>query len=135
MTDTSSAFEFEIVTPEQQAFSGAVERVDIPGVNGMFGVLANHAPLIAALGSGILRIVQAGQITKQFFIYGGFAEVTKQRCTVLATYLVDIAGVEKAQVEGEIAQLQSVLESSINEDEKIRIALQLKQLNALIEFV
>jgi F-type H+-transporting ATPase subunit epsilon len=80
----SKPFLFELVSPEKLLFSGEVEMVTIPGSEGDFGVLAEHAPLISLVRAGEIHIHKGGQITDRIAVSGGFAEVTGERCTVLA---------------------------------------------------
>ena len=51
-----ATFHFDLVSPEKLAFAGDVDQVDVPGVEGDFGVLAGHAPVVAAIRPGILTI-------------------------------------------------------------------------------
>ena len=76
-------FKLDIVTPERTAFSGAVESLRAPGSDGGFGVLARHAPMLAALAVGQLAFVVDGQ-RQEMAISGGFAEVLRDSVTVLA---------------------------------------------------
>jgi F-type H+-transporting ATPase subunit epsilon len=76
-------FPFELITPEKVAFAGDVDQVDIPGSEGNFGVLANHAPLISLLRPGIVTVHRGGEQI-QFVVLGGFAEVKSSGVTVLA---------------------------------------------------
>ena len=69
-----ATFPFEFASPARLVFSGEVEQVDVPGAEGDFGVLAGHAPLIAALRPGILTIREAGG-AKRLYVRDGFAEV------------------------------------------------------------
>jgi F-type H+-transporting ATPase subunit epsilon len=56
-----TTFTFELVSPERQLFSGAVDQVVVPGSEGDFGVLANHAPFVSSIRPGILTIHGEGQ--------------------------------------------------------------------------
>ena len=87
---TEQTLYLEIVTPEALVFTGAVSQVDLPGSEGYFGVLPNHAPLIANLASGTVTIYKASVPAERFSITGGVAEVTGDRCTVLATSVTDL---------------------------------------------
>ena len=76
----------EIVTPEKLVFSQNIEMATLPGVEGEFGVLQNHSPLIAALQEGEVKIYASqngGTPTQIFTIDGGVAQVTADTCTVL----------------------------------------------------
>lgn len=77
----------EIVTPERMVFSHDVELVTLPGIEGDFGVLANHAPTIAELGEGEIAVydnVNAVTPKAKFKLTGGFAQVTEKSCSVLS---------------------------------------------------
>ena len=67
---TMATFHFDLVSPEKLAFSGEVDQVDIPGVEGDFGVLAGHAPVIAAIRPGILTVFVGGTQEK-IIVTGG----------------------------------------------------------------
>jgi F-type H+-transporting ATPase subunit epsilon len=74
----------EILTPERKLFSGDVYGVQLPGVAGSFEVLEKHAPLVAALKAGRLKILKDKQHHLAYFtIQGGFVEVIHNRVTVL----------------------------------------------------
>ena len=74
----------EITTPDKQIFSGDAVLVQLPGSDGLFEILQNHAPMIAALGKGKIKVQdEAGKL--QFFdIRGGVCEVLDNKITVLA---------------------------------------------------
>ena len=78
-----ATFHFDLVSPEKLLFSGDVEQVDVPGIEGDFGVLAGHAPLVTTLRPGILTVRGAGGAAK-IVVLGGFAEVSAEGLTVLA---------------------------------------------------
>jgi F-type H+-transporting ATPase subunit epsilon len=79
---------FSLVAPEREVFSGDVDRVDAPGVEGDFGVLAGHAPFMTALREGVVTVVN-GATTRSFEIHGGFADVTPEGLTILAEHAVE----------------------------------------------
>ncbi|RJF74187.1 F0F1 ATP synthase subunit epsilon [Rhodopseudomonas palustris] len=78
-----ATFHFDLVSPEQVAFSGEVDQVDIPGAEGDFGVLAGHAPVVAVIRPGILTVT-AGGSQRKIVVLGGIAEVSEKGLTVLA---------------------------------------------------
>ena len=79
-----ASFALEIVTPERVVYSGQVESVQAPGSRGSFGVLAGHMPLLTSLQVGALRFAEEGGDRVQMAVSGGFAEVGRERVTVLA---------------------------------------------------
>jgi F-type H+-transporting ATPase subunit epsilon len=105
---TMATFHFDLVSPEQLAFSGEVDQVDIPGVEGDFGVLAGHAPVVAAVRPGILTITTGGAHQK-IVVLGGLAEVSDNRLTVLADVATSIQEVDRAQLRDTIAAMEENL--------------------------
>jgi len=85
MADT---FKFELVSPERVLLSENAEQVVLPGAEGDFGVLPNHAPMIATLRPGVLDVQLSGG-PRRIFVKGGFAEVEPDRLTVLAETAFD----------------------------------------------
>jgi len=73
----------EIVTPERLAYSGSVDSVQLPGSEGELGILPHHAPLIATLGAGELR-VRRGAAEESFAVFGGFVQVLPDKVVVMA---------------------------------------------------
>lgn len=75
---------FELVAPERLLASIDADMVVIPGSEGDFGVLPQHAPLMALLRPGVIAIYQGDQVDRRLFVAGGFAEVNEAGCIVLA---------------------------------------------------
>jgi F-type H+-transporting ATPase subunit epsilon len=97
----------EIVTPEKRAFAGDVDEVIVPGSEGELGILPHHAPLIATLGAGVLRLKRGGQ-EEEFAIFGGFLQVRPDRVVVLAETAdmasdIDLERAQRARQEAERA--------------------------------
>jgi len=99
-------FHFELVSPEKLLFSGDVERVDVPGAEGDFGVLAEHAPLVTALRPGILTVHGAGGHQK-IVVLGGFAEVLANGLTVLADVAEAVEDIDRAMITARIDELEN----------------------------
>ena len=103
-----ATFHFDLVSPEQLAFSSEVDQVDIPGVEGDFGVLAGHAPVVAAIRPGILTITTGGKHEK-IIVLGGVAEVSEKGLTVLADVATSLAELDRAQFAETIAEMEEGL--------------------------
>lgn len=73
----------EILTPEKKLYSGEVYGIQLPGVDGSFEVLDRHAPLIAALGKGKMKVLKDKSQFTHYTINGGFVEVLNNKATVL----------------------------------------------------
>ena len=83
----------EILTPEKKVFSGDVFGVQLPGITGLFEVLAKHAPLVSALAAGKLKILKDKNNHLAFFdIQGGFVEVLNNQVTVLVEGATAVEG-------------------------------------------
>jgi F-type H+-transporting ATPase subunit epsilon len=94
--------QFELVSPERLLISKAVDMVVVPGTEGDFGVLPDHAPLISSVRPGVIAVFEGGQVTDRIFVAGGFAEVTGERCTVLAEQAIPLAELDRGRIEGEL---------------------------------
>jgi F-type H+-transporting ATPase subunit epsilon len=103
-----TTFHFDLVSPEKLAFSGEVDQVDVPGVEGDFGVLAGHAPVIAAIRPGILTITTGGAHEK-VIVLGGLAEMSERGLTVLADVATSIQDVDRTQFAETIAEMEAKL--------------------------
>ncbi len=78
------ALDCTVLTPEGEVFHGPAQMVVAPGADGYLGILVNHAPLIATLGRGTLRVKRDGGNTESWQVEGGFLEVLKNKVSVLA---------------------------------------------------
>src|ERR1700745_2574917 len=119
-----ATFHFDLVSPEKLAFSGEVDQVDVPGWEGDFGVLAGHAPVVAAVRPGILTIFAGGQKQK-VIVLGGLAEVSDDRLTVLADVATSMEEVDRAQ----FAETVSAMESKLSEKEGGELDLAIARLD------
>jgi F-type H+-transporting ATPase subunit epsilon len=103
-----ATFHFDLVSPEKLAFSGEVDQVDVPGLEGDFGVLAGHAPVVAAVRPGILTITTGGAHEK-VIVLGGLAEMSDKGLTVLADVATSIQDVDRTQFAETIAEMEAKL--------------------------
>lgn len=73
----------EILTPETKLYSGDVYGIQLPGIAGSFEVLDKHAPLVAALGKGNIKVLKTKTDVANYTIQSGFIEVLNNKATVL----------------------------------------------------
>jgi F-type H+-transporting ATPase subunit epsilon len=99
----------EIVSPERLLLSQPVDMVVIPASEGDMGVLEGHAPMIVMLRGGVIALYEGERITDQMFVAGGFAEVTPERCTVLANEVMPVAELDRAEGERRLAEADAAL--------------------------
>jgi F-type H+-transporting ATPase subunit epsilon len=121
-----ATFHFELASPEQLVFSGEVDHVMVPGSEGDFGVLAQHAPLISMLRPGILKIL--GPQERSFVIRGGFAEVNPQGLTVLADFAVAVEDLDREVLAGQIRDLEEDVDDAAEGHARDRAVHRLAQL-------
>jgi F-type H+-transporting ATPase subunit epsilon len=103
-----ATFHFDLVSPEKLAFSGEVDQVDVPGVEGDFGVLAGHAPVVAAIRPGILTVIADGTQQK-IIVLGGLAEVSENGLTVLADVATSLEELDKSRFADKISDMEAKL--------------------------
>jgi F-type H+-transporting ATPase subunit epsilon len=113
--------QLEIVTPERLAYSDTVDAVTLPGSEGEMGVLPHHAPLLATLGVGELRI-RKGSDVEAFAIVGGFVQVRPDKVVVMAETAdmaseIDLEKAQEARREAERA-----LESGVHDGADLAVA-------------
>jgi F-type H+-transporting ATPase subunit epsilon len=106
---TTNQVEFELVSPEKLLKSEPVEMVVVPGTEGDFGVLAGHSLLIAQVRPGVIDIHEAGQVRESIFVAGGFAEVSPERCTVLAEEAVPVNDIDRDRAEKRLDDAKQAL--------------------------
>lgn len=100
----AETIDFELVSPERLLFAKPVEMVVVPGTEGDLGILPRHAPLIATVRPGVIAIFAGGTVAERIFVAGGFAEVTGDRCTVLAERAMPVADIDRAAVERQLKE-------------------------------
>jgi F-type H+-transporting ATPase subunit epsilon len=103
-----ATFHFDLVSPEKLAFSGDVDQVDIPGLEGDFGVLAGHAPVVAAVRPGIVTVT-TGSTKQKIIVLGGLAEVSDKGLTLLADVATSLDELDRAEFADSIAEMQAKL--------------------------
>ena len=103
-----ATFHFDLVSPEKLAFSGQVDQVDIPGAEGDFGVLAGHAPVVAAMRPGILTVTAGGKREK-IIVTGGLVEVSEKGLTVLADVATSLDELDRARFADKISEMETKL--------------------------
>lgn len=123
---------FELVSPERLLASVDADMVVVPGAEGDFGVLPGHAPFISALRSGVIDIHDGGKVTERIFVADGFAEVTTERCTVLAGEAVPVDRIDRAAVEKRIAAAELDLRDASSHQERARAERTLEVARAML---
>jgi F-type H+-transporting ATPase subunit epsilon len=113
--------QFELVSPERLLVSEPVEMVVVPGVEGDFGVLPGHAPLVSTVRPGVIVVFEGGKVAQRIYVARGLAEVTPERCTVLAEQATPVADIDRAAAEGEIREARDDLGEAKDDAERARL--------------
>lgn len=115
-----SGLHVDIVTPEKIVFSGSADEIRVPGVNGEFGVLPDHALFLSLLRGGILTVT--GPQNRRFIIGRGFAEAGADRVVVLTDSCESTEGVDKTAAAALLAESDRVLADSAAESDERLVA-------------
>jgi len=126
-----AAFTFELVSPEKILFSGDVEQVVVPGTEGDFAVLKDHAPVMSALRPGVLTYTDAKGTSETVFIRGGFVDATPSLLTVLADQAIPVANMTEAAFTAEVELATASLAAASTDEGKRLAAERLAQIEAL----
>ena len=104
--------DLEIVSPEKLLLSQPVDMVVIPASEGELGVLPGHSPMIVLLRGGVIAIYSGGQVTQRLFVAGGFAEITPERCTVLADEAIPVGDLSRDEAARRITEAEAAYEAT-----------------------
>jgi F-type H+-transporting ATPase subunit epsilon len=115
-----ATFHFDLVSPARLLLSEEVTQVDVPGVEGDFGVLAGHAPVVATLRPGVMTVFAPGG-TQRFVVFGGFAEVSLTGMTVLAEVATPLAEADRMAITDQIRQLEASRDKLPNDATRDRV--------------
>ncbi len=128
MADT---FKFELVSPERVLLSEDAEQVVLPGAQGDFAVLVNHAPMLAMLRPGVLDVQLPGR-ARRVFVKGGIAEVEPDRLTVLAQTAFDAdASSAAGAIAAELSTAQTELDEAKDDEARFMAQEAVDRLRAL----
>ena len=127
----AGTFKFELVSPERVLLSVDAEAAMLPGADGVFTVMAGHAPVVTTLLPGVARITMANGI-KRIYVRGGFAEVGPDNVTVLAERAFITDEIDPRQLEAELDAAQKSLNGGLDDDARMHITRAIDELRALI---
>ncbi len=123
---TSKTLHVEVVTAEQELYSGEADMVSAPGVVGRLGVLPEHAPLITVLSPGALRITLGGA-EETLFVSGGFLEVSGDTVTVLADAAEHAEDIDEARAQEARHRAEERLQQAASDADRAEIQAQLQR--------
>ena len=123
-----AAFHFELVSPERLLFVGDVEAVVVPGAEGAFTVLKDHAPLMTVLRPGIVEVDESQTKKQRLFVRGGFADVSAKGLTILAEQAIPVEELDAAKIDAQIQNAEEDLHDASSDEGKRLAAEKLAQL-------
>ena len=127
---------FELVSPERLLMDASVSAVLVPGAEGDFLVLPNHAPVMSTIRPGVLDVYKGDSKTpEQIFLRGGFAEVTPGSLVVLAEEAVPVKELSKSDLKQRITDAEEDLEDAKTDEDRRRAKEAVARLNQLLKAV
>jgi F-type H+-transporting ATPase subunit epsilon len=111
----------EIVSPERLVISQQVASVTVPGSEGYFTVLGEHAPLMSVLKPGFITVTDMSNVAHVFYVRGGFADVAPTGLTILAEEARPVADFDRNEIEALIASGMTALQAATTAAEQDRL--------------
>ncbi|WP_025842193.1 ATP synthase F1 subunit epsilon [Asaia platycodi] len=125
----------EIISPEKLLFQKEVEMAVIPGEEGDIAAMPDHAPIMLLLRGGIVSLYENGVVTERFFVSGGFADITADRCTILADEALLVEEIVLSEAESRLEMLETQLTNVAADDivDQERLSRKIQATRAAIE--
>ena len=117
----------EIVSPARLVVSQQAQSVTVPGVEGYFTVMGEHAPLMSVLKPGFITVTDMGNIAHVFYVRGGFADEAPTGLTILAEDARPVADFDRNEIEALIASGMTALQAATTSQEQDRLQTELDQ--------
>jgi len=127
--------DFELVSPEKLLMSAQASMVVIPGTEGDFGILAGHTDIISNIRAGIVDVYRDEIIDRRVFVSGGVAEVSEDRCTILADEAIFLEEVDRKTAEDRLSGAQRTLDESQDEASRVIAERQVAIARSLLDAV
>ena len=121
---------FSLVSPERELYSGDVDQVVVPGLDGQFGVLSQHSAVMTVIQPGAIRILD-GASERRIYVGGGFADVTAQGLTILAEDAVDLSTLDKVGFDKDLQNAREDARDAKDGDAKVQADKRLARLEAI----
>lgn len=115
--------------------SEEVEAVVIPGTEGELTVMANHAPAMTTIKPGVLRVQFGGGREDRYVVFGGFADILPEGCTLLAESAISVAEVDKNDIQQRIQDAREDLNDAKDDEGRSRAEQLIAQLSTLQDAV
>ncbi len=123
-----ASFHFELVSPERLLFAGEVESVIVPGSEGEFTVLRDHAPFMSTMKPGVVEVIENSSKKVRLFVRGGFADVTSAGLTILAEQAIPVEELNVERIDAEIKLSEEDLADAPTEEARRVVSEKIEQL-------
>ncbi|MHA6288067.1 F0F1 ATP synthase subunit epsilon [Maricaulis sp. CAU 1757] len=125
---------FDLVSPEKRVFAGDVDQVVVPGEEGDFGVLPQHAAFMSVIRPGAITVINDGT-EERTFIHGGFAEVTPEGLTILAEEAIPVAEIDAEAAAQSLSEARDDLSVAKDEVEREQAEARITKYEAMLATV
>lgn len=126
----AQSFKFELVSPERLLVSEEIESVVIPATEGEMTVMANHSPVMTTIKPGVVTITSAGG-QERYVVFGGFADILPQGCTLLAESAVEIKDIDRNELAERIKNAREDVADAKNDATRTRAEQYLANLTTI----
>jgi F-type H+-transporting ATPase subunit epsilon len=121
-----------VITPDHTVWDAPSEEVILPSTSGLLGILTGHAPLLTAIGTGVMRVKVGGQWSA-IAVMGGFAEVENNEVTVLVNRAERAEAIDRTAAQSARAAAEKILNSSQDKQERLQAKLEQQRATALLQ--
>ena len=128
-------YKFELVSPERLLVSESVESIVIPATDGEMTVMANHSPVMTTIKPGIVTVTTAAGKQDRYVVYGGFADILPDSCTLLAESATHMDALNKDDLTARIERAKADISGAADDDNRTRAEDFLQHLSALNDAV
>jgi len=126
---------FELVSPEALLVSTEADMVVVPGMEGDFGVMPGHAPLVSTVRPGVIDVHRGDRVEQRFFVADGFAEVGAKGCTVLSREAIVVDDIDRSAVEARRKAAEADLRDADDDGERAAAETEIKICDAMLAAV
>ena len=127
----AESFNFELVSPEQLLLSAKVTEIVLPGSEGEMTVMADHSPVMTTIRPGVVTVKQENGETQKFVVFGGFADILPESCTLLADSALAVSEFRKDALAKRVELARADLAEAQSDEGKTRIAQLVADLESL----
>ena len=122
----------KLITPEKVIFNNTADKAIVPSITGQLGILPNHAPMVAALDTGVLR-VKYEEKWLVIILFGGFIEIKDNQLTVVANEIEDTSKIKFEEAQRALTEAFESLDLADGTKEKLRATQELKKASARVQ--